>query len=43
MGGAGRRGPSLPSLSQRECPHIVNIQGDDPLPVFLPDNCEDEV
>ena len=33
----------FPLLSQCECPHIVNIQGDNPLPVFLPDNCEDEV
>lgn len=31
----------FPLLSQPECPHMVNIQGDNLLPVFLPDNCED--
>lgn len=34
-------GDWVPLLSQPECPHMVNTQGDNLLPVFLPGNCED--
>jgi len=34
-------GDWVPLLSQPECPHMVNTQGDSLLPVLLPDNCED--